>query len=108
MARVALDGRRIVDWPSFHRESQAAFGFPPYYGGNLDAWVDCLSGVRDGDGMSAFALAPGEVLEVELRHADALRDRAPHIMAAIGELIDAINERIADAGQEEALRLVFA
>jgi RNAse (barnase) inhibitor barstar len=108
MAHAALDGRRISDWPSFHRESQAAFGFPPYYGANLDAWVDCLSGVRDGDGMSAFTLAPGEMLEIELRHADALRRTAPRIMETLEELIDAANERITDAGQELALRLVIA
>ncbi|MBK4734850.1 barstar family protein [Noviherbaspirillum pedocola] len=106
MARVALDGRRITDWPSFHRESQAAFGFPAYYGANLDAWVDCLSGVRDGDGMSGFALGPGEMLEIELQHADVLRSKTPRILETLEALIDAANERITDAGQKPGLRLI--
>jgi RNAse (barnase) inhibitor barstar len=106
MARVALDGRRITDWPAFHRESQAAFGFAACYGRNLDAWVDCLSGVRDGDRMSAIALAPDEMLDIELRHAAALSRAAPQILQTLSELIDAVNARLADAGQAPALRLL--
>jgi RNAse (barnase) inhibitor barstar len=105
MAGVILDGSRIIDWPSFHRESQAVFGFPAFYGGNLDAWIDCLCGVRDDDGMSGFHLAPNEVLDIELRHADILREKAPQILETLEELVATVNERITEAGQAQALRL---
>ncbi len=55
---VALDGAAMTDWAAFHAQSRQAFGFPDFYGNSLDAWVDCLSYLRDDDGMSAIRLAP--------------------------------------------------
>jgi nitrous oxidase accessory protein NosD len=43
---------------------QAAMGFPDSYGNTMDAWVDCLSYLRDDDSMSKFSLKPNEVLEI--------------------------------------------
>ncbi len=52
----------------------------------MNAWVDCLSYLRDEDGMSKFRLDPDEVLEIELQHADSLRDRMPEILEDPGLL----------------------
>ena len=107
MAKVQLDGLRMLDWPSFHAESQEKFGFPDFYGRNLDAWIDCLSGVRDDDGMSSVALAPDESLLIEVRDSDALRIKAPHILEALQECIEAVNERYAESGEVPPLQLAF-
>ncbi len=95
----------MCDWSSFHKESQEKFGFPDFYGRNLDAWVDCLSGVRDDDGMSSIALTSDEVLQIELVNSDMLRKKAPHILNALQECVEAVNERYAEDGESPPLQL---
>ncbi len=107
MATVRLDGRAIADWASFHDACQAAFGFPDFYGRNMDAWIDCLSGLRDDDGMSSFSLGPDEVLQIELQHADALRRKAPTILAALADCTAEVNRLYIENGQKSALALVL-
>ena len=62
MARVSIKTEVIQDWTSFHEEFKRAMGFPDFYGMNMDAWIDCLTYLYDGDGMSRFHLAAGEML----------------------------------------------
>ena len=40
---VRIDGDRIVDWDTFHNVFTEAFGFPGFYGRNMNAWIDCLT-----------------------------------------------------------------
>ena len=107
MASVQLDGCAIPDWDAFHRESRTVFGFPDFYGCNMSAWIDCLSGLRDDDGMSRFVLAPDETLDIELLHAAVLRRRAPHILEALEECVGEVNQRYREHGEAEALRLLL-
>jgi hypothetical protein len=107
MATVRLDGTKLIDWPAFHAECRREFGFPDFYGNNMDAWVDCLSYLRDDDGMCRFRLAPDEVLHIEVAGASALRAKAPEIAEELVFCVDAINERYADYGEKPALDLVF-
>lgn len=107
MATVRLNGESITDWASFHAESQKAFGFPDFYGRNLDAWIDCLSYLRDDDGMSNIRLAAGEVLTIEILNAETLRQRLPDLLAEVTLCVDVINERYADYGEAPALSLIL-
>jgi RNAse (barnase) inhibitor barstar len=107
MAVVRLDGNTITDWASFHAACKAAFGFPDFYGNNMDAWIDCLSSLRDDDGMSKFVLKPDEVLQIEVLHSDVLRRRAPEILDALEECTAAVNERYVENGEKPALELVL-
>jgi hypothetical protein len=104
MAHVQIDGRRMGDWPSFHQESREKFGFPDFYGCNMDAWIDCLSGLRDDDGMSSIVLGADEVLHVEVTNSASLQSGAPHILAALEDCIAAVNELYTDEGQSPALQ----
>jgi RNAse (barnase) inhibitor barstar len=105
VAEVVLDGERITDWASFHAECQRAFGFPAFYGANMNAWIDCLTYLYDGDGMSRLVLQPGEQLHIRLRRADALRRREPEILQALVECTEATNRRYREAGEPPALAL---
>jgi hypothetical protein len=107
MAIVQLNGDQIRDWPSFHSACRQAFGFPDFYGNNLDAWVDCLSYLRDDDGMTKFKLKPDEVLQIEILQAATMRQQAPEILEEIEFCIGCINERYADYGEKPALELVL-
>jgi hypothetical protein len=107
MATVRLDGAVISDWPSFHRECQVKFGFPDFYGRNMDAWIDCLSTLRDNDGMSAFTLAPDEVLQIEIATSSVLHNQATGILDTLLDCVEAINERYIENGEKPAVELLL-
>jgi RNAse (barnase) inhibitor barstar len=107
MARVTLDTSRMADWASFHDECQRAFGFPEFYGRNMDAWIDCLSSLRDHPQMTRFMLAAGEKLEIEVPNAPVLDQRVPELMKALVECSAFVNLRYVELGEEPALALVF-
>ena len=107
MASATLNGAAIGDWDSFHAESRRAFGFPEFYGNTMDAWVDCLSYLRDEDGMSQFRLADKEMLEIIVTDAAAMRERAPDLLEEMTYCIAGINERYEDYGEAPALALVL-
>ena len=107
MASAELNGGAIVDWASFHSECQQAFGFPQTYGNTIDAWVDCLSYLRDEDGMTKFRLKPNEVLEIVVKDAAAMRARVPDLLEEMTFCVAGINERYEDYGEKPALALVL-
>lgn len=107
MATAELNGASIVGWDSFHAECQKVFGFPEFYGHTMDAWVDCLSYLRDEDGMTRFRLKPSEVLEIVVKDAAAMRTSVPDLLDEITFCIAGINERYEDYGEKPALALVL-
>jgi RNAse (barnase) inhibitor barstar len=107
MASAELNGASILGWDTFHSECKQAFGFPEFYGHTMDAWVDCLSYLRDEDGMTKFMLAPNEVLEIVVKDAAAMRERVPDLLEEMTFCIAGINERYADYGEKPALALVL-
>lgn len=108
MTVVRLNGEAMTDWDAFHRTCKAEFGFPDFYGCNMDAWVDCLSYLRDEEGMTKFRLKPNEKLQITITNAEILRTKAPDILAELAFCIEAINERYADYGETPALELKLA
>ena len=105
MAQAELNGDAIVDWDSFHAESRRAFGFPGDYTNTMDAWVDCLSYLRDEDGMSAIRLAEKEVLTIVVKGSAAMLAAVPEILEEMSFCVGGINERYEDYGEAPALRL---
>ncbi len=107
MATAELNGADIVDFTTFHAQCKAVMGFPDGYSDTMDAWVDCLSYLRDDDGMSKFRLMPDEVLEIVIKDAAAMKAVAPDILEEITYCIAGINERYEDYGEKPALKLVL-
>jgi RNAse (barnase) inhibitor barstar len=107
MAKVTLDGGAIHDAASFHAASKQAFGFPEFYGNTIDAWIDCLSYLRDDDAMSNIRLGLDEVLTIEIKNAAAFKAQAPELLEEISFCIEAINERYDDYGEKPALALTL-
>ncbi|WP_293781195.1 barstar family protein [uncultured Oxalicibacterium sp.] len=108
MATAQLDGALIAGWEDFHTACKTAFGFPDFYGANMDAWVDCMSYLRDDDGMTRFRLKDNEVLQIVITHADVIKTRFPELLEELAFCIDAINDRYADYGEKAALALKLA
>jgi RNAse (barnase) inhibitor barstar len=107
MATAELNGAAIKDEESFHAECKRAFGFPDSYGATMDAWVDCLSYLRDEDGMSSFRLKDDEVLRIVVKDAEKMREQAEDILEEMAFCIIGVNERYEDYGEKPALELVL-
>ncbi len=107
MASVELNGDLITDAANFHAECKRAFGFPEFYGNTMDAWVDCLSYLRDEENMTRFRLKPNEVLDIVVTGAAALKARLPDLLEEVTYCVAGINERYDDYGEKPALRLVL-
>ena len=107
MASAELNGAAILGWDTFHSESRQAFGFPEFYANTIDAWVDCLSYLRDEDGMTKFRLKPNEILEIVVKHSAEMRERVPDLLEELTFCVAGINERYEDYGEKPALALVL-
>jgi Barstar (barnase inhibitor) len=107
MATANLNGAAIVDEASFHAECKRAFGFPDSYSPTMDSWVDCLSYLRDEDGMSKYRLKDDEVLQIVVKDSEKMRERAPDILEEMAFCIIGVNERYEDYGEKPALELVL-
>ena len=66
-AKVWPDCNNIRDWDSFHEEFARVYGFPDFYGRNMNAWIDCLTSLdAPEDGISSVHCEPGSVVTLEL------------------------------------------
>lgn len=105
MASVELNGDLITDEAGFHAECKRAFGFPEFYGNSMDAWIDCLSYLRDDENMTRFKLKPNEVLDIVVNGGEGVKTRLPDLIEEVTYCVAGINERYADYGEQPALRL---
>jgi len=102
MATATLNGAAIGDEAAFHAACREAFGFPDSYSNTIDAWVDCLSYLRDEDNMTRFRLKPNEMLEIVITDAKAM---PADLLEEISYCVGGINERYDDYGEKPALKL---
>lgn len=78
MKRIQIDTTSIHDWASFHEVFKEALGFPDFFGANMDAWIDCMSYLRDPSGaMSKVTIDPGELLLLEALSTVEFKRRCP-------------------------------
>ena len=107
MAVAELNGAAILDEASFHQQSREAFGFPDTYAASIDAWVDCMSYLRDDENMTRFRLKPNEVLEIVILESGKMQAAAPDLLEEITFCVGGINERYEDYGEKPALKLTL-
>lgn len=105
---VRIDARRIVDRATFHDVFAEAFGFPDFYGRNMDAWIDCLSGLDvPSDGMTTVHAPPGGVVTLQIDHVDDFADRCPELYEDVVECAAFVNWRNVERGAPPVLALSF-
>ncbi len=108
MVLVRIDTRRIRDWPSFHDVFADAFGFPDFYGRNLDAWIDCLTWLDDPTaGMTTVHAPAGGVVVLQLEHVNEFARSCPDQYAAVIECTAFVNWRKIEMGEQAVLALSF-
>lgn len=105
---VEVDCDRIANWDNFHDVFAEAFGFPAFYGRNMDAWIDCMSYLDSPSDQMTTVHAPttgGVVLQ--LNNVKSLAHRCPEIYDAIIECSAFVNWRRLEARQTAMLILSF-
>jgi hypothetical protein len=106
---VTLDTRRITDWESLHSVFAEVFGFPRFYGRNMNAWIDCMTRLDDPSaGMSTVSAPAGGVVVLQLDHADDFARRCPEQFTEIVDCAAFVNWRRSEAGQPAVLALSYS
>ncbi len=106
MAEVTLDGAIIKDWESFHNQCAQVFGFPNWYGANLNAFIDCLSYLSEGDGLANVVLSPQEMLRINIDGFERFSGAQPEIACALLEAVATINQRYVESEGMSRLAVV--
>lgn len=108
MTLVRIDTRRIIDWDTFHRVFKEAFGFPDFYGRNMDAWIVCMTSLDAPDhGLTTVHAPPGGVVTLQLDHVGGFAQRCPDLYDTIVECAALVNWRRLDAGEPAVLALSY-
>ena len=105
---VQVDADLIIDRQTFHSVFAEKFGFPSFYGRNMDAWVDCLSYLDDPSAeMSSIHVQSGQTLLLVIDNAQSFKCRCPEQFEALVECAAFVNWRIVVAGGLPLLALAF-
>ena len=105
---VRVDGDRIVDWATFFDVFAEAFGFPEFFGRNMDAWIDCLTYLDEpGAGMTKVHAEPGGVVTLVVDNVDRFAARCPDQYAALIECAAFVNWRRIEKNERAVLALAF-
>ena len=107
MKTIQIETRKINDWGTFHDVFAQAFGFPDFYGRNMDAWIDCMSDISttSQQGMTAVRIGLNEKLILDIPEADAWKKRCPEVFEAFIDCVAFANYRNLEAGEEASLLL---
>ncbi|MEL7361974.1 MAG: barstar family protein [Bacteroidota bacterium] len=108
MRTVYINTAAIESHATFHRVFRRAMGFPDSYGANMDAWIDCMSSIDDPTaGLSEIAVAPGELLVLEVSESLDLAYRCPDIWQDLLECCAFVNQQRTDRGNPAVLCLLL-
>lgn len=104
---VRIDARRLTDPAGLHAALAEAFGFPPSYGNNLDALIDCLTYLDDpAAGMSRVQVFPDHVALMVVEHADRATGSAGQLTALL-DAVAFVNWRRLERGRPPVLALAY-
>jgi RNAse (barnase) inhibitor barstar len=97
--------KNITDWDGFHSVFAETMGFPEFYGRNMNAWIDCMTGFDDG--MTRFRVAPGELFHLEIADTKDFAQRVPEIFQTFIDCAAFVNSRRVERGEPPVLALVL-
>ena len=109
MPLVRVDANLITDWNTFHDVFERAFGFPGFYGRNMDAWIDCMSSIDDKEsGMTRFWINKNDTLILKLTNAEAFKIRCFDIYLALFESVAFVNFRKCESDRHAMIAIAAA
>lgn len=102
--QVRIESSRITDWASFHDVFAETFGFPAFYGRNMDAWIDCMTSLdTPEDGMTAIHAPADRPLILLINNASSFERRCPDIHNALLSCAAFVNGRRIEIGEGPVL-----
>ena len=105
---VVLPVEQITDWVSFHSVFRRVFGFPEFYGCNMNAWIDCMTSLdAPNDGLTAITVENGGMLTLRVDHAFEFKKRCPEQFDALIECSAFVNYRRVEVGEPPILALLL-
>jgi hypothetical protein len=108
MNTIRINSNLIIDEETFHSVFLDAFGFPGFYGKNMNAWIDCMGYLDEPAAeMSSVHVAPGEVLALVIDGAVSFRARCPALYDELVECAAFVNQRCVEAGQAPLLAITM-
>ncbi|MDP1737787.1 MAG: barstar family protein [Caulobacter sp.] len=103
---VRVDGSKMVDWNSFHDEFSRVFGFPDFYGRNMNAWIDCMTNLDDE--FSNFRVEVGELVMLEISDREVFQKKHADLSSALHECAAFVNGRRVAVGELPILLISVA
>ncbi|MFM7430322.1 MAG: barstar family protein [Flammeovirgaceae bacterium] len=109
MVVIKVNGNKIQSWDAFHNFFARTFGFPNFYGKNMNAWIDCMSDLDHPEfGMTTkVSLSKGESLVLSIVNAEDLKNRNRDIFDALIECSAHINRNRIERGDKPFIYLAF-
>tara|TARA_R110000782_G_scaffold13976_15_gene41005 strand:- start:18 stop:359 length:342 start_codon:yes stop_codon:yes gene_type:complete len=81
LEQVEIDADRITNEASFHDIFNKAFGFPDFYGRNMNAWVDCMTSLDvPEDGLTKIHAPVDQPLKLIVKEASDFERRCPELL----------------------------
>jgi hypothetical protein len=105
MNTIAIDCSEIKDWESFHQCFKKTFGFPDFYGKNMDAWIDCMT--RLDEEFSEFQIKEGDFVTLSLLNITSFKKNCPDIYEDLIKCSAFVNYRRIEIGISPILLLSF-
>ncbi len=102
---LKIDFSGIEDLNSMHELLMEKFGFPNFYGKNVNALIDCLTSLRyPEDGMTKVSLERDEVLQLTVKSFPFSKDMITnHFLIAV----QSVNQRYLMKGMSVPISLLF-
>jgi hypothetical protein len=105
MPLVRIDGTQIRNWRSFHAVFAKVFGFPDFYGRNMNAWIDCMTSLDEPDhGMSTVHGSPTDPVVLQVDNVNAVSNENYQDLVAAAAFV---NWRKLEVGEPAILMLSF-
>lgn len=108
VSSATIDCARIQDWETFHDVFAEVFGFPAFYGRNMDAWIDCMTSLDSPeDQLTSVHCETRKPFTLVLENVRDFMTRCPEQYAAIIECSAFVNWRRLEMGESAVLALSF-
>jgi hypothetical protein len=102
---VRIDGSQLTDWQSFHDVFAAALGFPAFYGGSMNAWIDCMTSLDNPeDGMTTVHGNAADPVVLHIANASSIPS---DLFDGLNECAAFVNWRRIEVGEPAILALSY-
>lgn len=103
--KIEIDLNTIKNWNDFHDIFAEKFGFPDYYGRNMNAWLDVMWDLKAPLEKSQIKVSCGEneMVVLDLLNVANCRKSNPEIFNELIDLVALTNKRWSERGLSPVL-----